>query len=44
MVKQYLDDDIKVDEMVTHMIGLEGINKTFGLMHEGASIRLAIHF
>ncbi len=44
MVKRYLDDDIKVDEMVTHMIDLEGINKAFDLMHEGANIRLAIHF
>jgi S-(hydroxymethyl)glutathione dehydrogenase/alcohol dehydrogenase len=44
MVKQYMDGDIKVDEMITHTMGLEDINKAFDLMHEGKSIRSVIHF
>ena len=44
MVDQYLSGDIKVDEMITHTMGLEDINKAFDLMHEGESIRSVIHF
>ena len=44
MVDQYLSGEIKVDEMITHTMGLEDINKAFDLMHEGASIRSVIHF
>ncbi|MEE9570536.1 MAG: S-(hydroxymethyl)glutathione dehydrogenase/class III alcohol dehydrogenase [Gammaproteobacteria bacterium] len=44
MVNQYLSGEIKVDEMITHTMGLEDINKAFDLMHEGASIRSVIHF
>ena len=44
MVEQYLGGEIKVDEMITHTMGLEDINKAFDLMHEGASIRSVIHF
>jgi S-(hydroxymethyl)glutathione dehydrogenase/alcohol dehydrogenase len=44
MVKQYMDGEIKVDEMITHTMGLEDINKAFDLMHEGKSIRSVIHF
>jgi len=44
MVEQYLDGDIKVDEFITHTMGLEDINKAFDLMHEGKSIRSVIHF
>ena len=43
-VDQYLSGEIKVDEMITHTMGLEDINKAFDLMHEGASIRSVIHF
>ena len=35
MVDQYMDGDIKVDEFITHTMGLEDINKAFDLMHEG---------
>src|SRR5690554_4373704 len=35
---------IKVDEMITHTMPLEDINKAFDLMHEGASIRSVVHF
>ena len=44
MVDQYLQGQIKVDEMITHTMGLEDINKAFDLMHEGESIRSVIHF
>ncbi len=43
MVDQYLAGEIKVDEMITHTMGLEEINTAFDLMHEGASIRSVIH-
>ncbi len=44
IVDRYLSGEIKVDEMITHTMGLEDINKAFDLMHEGASIRSVIHF
>jgi S-(hydroxymethyl)glutathione dehydrogenase/alcohol dehydrogenase len=44
MVKQYMDGEIKIDEMITHTMGLEDINKAFDLMHEGKSIRSVVHF
>ena len=44
MVEQYLDGAIKVDEMVTHTMPLDDINKAFDLMHEGKSIRSVIEF
>ena len=44
MVEQYMAGDIEVDEMITHTMGLEDINKAFGLMHEGKSIRSVVHF
>jgi S-(hydroxymethyl)glutathione dehydrogenase / alcohol dehydrogenase len=44
MVDQYMDGKIKVDEMITHTMGLEEINHAFDLMHEGKSIRSVVHF
>jgi S-(hydroxymethyl)glutathione dehydrogenase/alcohol dehydrogenase len=44
MVKQYLSGEIKIDEMITHTMGLEDINHAFDLMHEGKSIRSVIHY
>lgn len=44
MVDQYMHGQIKVDEMITHTMGLEEINKAFDLMHEGVSIRSVVHF
>ena len=44
-VKKHIQaGDIKVDEFITHTMGLEDINKAFDLMHEGKSIRSVIHF
>jgi S-(hydroxymethyl)glutathione dehydrogenase/alcohol dehydrogenase len=44
MVDQYLAGEIKVDEMITHVMPLSDINKAFDLMHEGESIRTVIDF
>lgn len=44
MVDQYMRGEIKVDEFITHTMGLEDINKAFDLMHDGKSIRSVIHF
>ncbi len=43
-VDRYMRGEIEVDEMVTHSMGLEDINKAFDLMHEGKSIRSVIVF
>ena len=43
-VDKYMEGDIKIDEMVTHTMGLEDINKAFDLMHEGQSIRSVVIF
>ena len=44
MVDDYLAGKIMVDEMVTHTLPLEQINKAFDLMHAGESIRSVITF
>jgi S-(hydroxymethyl)glutathione dehydrogenase/alcohol dehydrogenase len=44
LVDRYMQGDIRVDEMITHTMGLEDINRAFDLMHEGESIRSVIHF
>ncbi len=44
MVDEYMDGVIKIDEMLTHTMPLEEINKAFDLMHEGKSIRSVITF
>jgi S-(hydroxymethyl)glutathione dehydrogenase/alcohol dehydrogenase len=41
-VERYLRSEIKVDEMITHTMPLEEINRAFDLMHEGQSIRSVI--
>lgn len=43
-VERYLKGEIKVDEMVTHTMGLEEINRAFDLMEEGQSIRSVVLF
>lgn len=44
MVDQYMNGEIKIDEFITHTMGLEEINEAFHLMHEGKSIRSVVHF
>ena len=41
-VDKYLSGEIKVDEMITHTMPLQDINRAFDLMHEGKSIRSVI--
>ncbi|OBS08465.1 S-(hydroxymethyl)glutathione dehydrogenase/class III alcohol dehydrogenase [Acidihalobacter prosperus] len=43
-VERYMSGEIKIDEMVTHTMPLEDINRAFDLMHEGKSIRSVILF
>ncbi|HSM69388.1 MAG TPA: S-(hydroxymethyl)glutathione dehydrogenase/class III alcohol dehydrogenase [Xanthomonadales bacterium] len=43
-VDRYLNGEIKLDEMVTHTMGLEDINEAFELMHQGQSIRSVVNF
>jgi S-(hydroxymethyl)glutathione dehydrogenase/alcohol dehydrogenase len=43
-VDKYLAGGIAIDEMVTHTMGLEDINRAFDLMHDGESIRSVILF
>jgi len=41
-VDNYMAGKINIDDMVTHTMGLEDINKAFDLMHDGESIRSVI--
>jgi S-(hydroxymethyl)glutathione dehydrogenase/alcohol dehydrogenase len=41
-VDKYLSGDIKLDEMVSHTMPLDDINRAFDLMHEGNGIRSVI--
>ena len=43
-VDNYLEGNIKIDEMVTHTMPLADINRAFDLMHEGKSIRSVVTF
>jgi len=43
-VDRYMAGEIKIDEMVTHVLPLADINKAFELMHSGESIRSVIDF
>jgi S-(hydroxymethyl)glutathione dehydrogenase/alcohol dehydrogenase len=41
-VENYLKGVINIDDMVTHTMGLDEINRAFDLMHEGKSIRSVV--
>ena len=43
-VDRYLAGEINIDDLVTHQMPLEEINRAFDLMREGKSIRSVIHF
>lgn len=43
-VERYLAGEFKLNDFITHTMGLEAINEAFDLMHEGKSIRSVIHF
>ncbi|WP_286222933.1 S-(hydroxymethyl)glutathione dehydrogenase/class III alcohol dehydrogenase [Marinobacter apostichopi] len=44
MVERYLQGEFKLNDFITHTMGLDTINDAFELMHEGKSIRTVIHF
>lgn len=44
IVDWYMDGKINIDDLITHQLPLEDINKAFDLMHEGESIRTVINF
>jgi len=43
-VNRYMAGEFKLDDLITHTMGLEQVNDAFDLMHEGKSIRTVIHF
>ncbi|KKL62805.1 hypothetical protein LCGC14_2181520 [marine sediment metagenome] len=43
-VERYMKGEFKLNDFITHTMGLEDINEAFDLMHEGKSIRSVIHF
>ncbi len=42
IVDWYMDGKIKIDELITHTMPLDDINKAFDLMHRGESIRSVV--
>ena len=42
IVDWYMDGKVEIDEMITHKMPLEEINKAFDLMHSGESIRSVV--
>src|SRR3546814_15265453 len=42
IVDMYMTGKIEIDPMITHVMGLEEINKGFDLMHAGESIRSVV--
>jgi S-(hydroxymethyl)glutathione dehydrogenase/alcohol dehydrogenase len=42
IVDWYMDGKINIDDLITHTMPLEDINRAFDLMHEGASIRSVV--
>ncbi|WP_281646569.1 S-(hydroxymethyl)glutathione dehydrogenase/class III alcohol dehydrogenase [Parendozoicomonas sp. Alg238-R29] len=44
IVEQYLAGEFKLNDFITHTMGLEDINEAFELMHKGESIRSVIHY
>ncbi|WP_216638510.1 S-(hydroxymethyl)glutathione dehydrogenase/class III alcohol dehydrogenase [Endozoicomonas arenosclerae] len=44
IVEQYLAGEFKLNDFITHTMGLNDINRAFDLMHEGRSIRSVIHY
>jgi len=44
IVDWYMDGKIAIDDLITHVMPLEDINKAFKLMHHGESIRTVVTF
>lgn len=44
IVDWYMDGKINIDDLITHVMPLEKINRAFDLMHEGEGIRSVVTF
>lgn len=44
IVEWYMDGKINIDDLITHKMPLQDINKAFDLMHAGKSIRSVVEF
>ena len=44
IVDWYMDGKINIDDLITHVMPLDDINKAFDLMHKGESIRSVIKY
>jgi S-(hydroxymethyl)glutathione dehydrogenase/alcohol dehydrogenase len=44
IVDWYMDGKINIDDLITHVMPLDDINKAFDLMHSGESIRSVVTF
>ena len=44
VVDWYMDGKINIDDLITHKLPLEDINRAFDLMHAGESIRSVVEF
>ena len=44
IVDWYMEGKINIDDLITHTMPLEDINRAFDLMHEGESIRSVVNF
>ena len=44
IVDWYMDGRINIDDLITHTMPLDDINKAFDLMHDGESIRSVVQF
>ncbi len=44
IVDWYMEGKINIDDLITHVMPLDDINKAFDLMHEGKSIRSVVTF
>jgi len=44
IVDWYMDGKINIDDLITHTLPLDDINKAFDLMHSGESIRSVVGY
>ena len=44
IVDWYMEGKINIDDLITHTMPLDDINKAFDMMHDGESIRTVIKF
>ena len=44
IIDWYMEKKINIDDLITHTMPLQDINRAFELMHDGASIRSVVTF